>query len=162
MTANNENPSLCSACGGKCCLRMPGIYHPDDLGKTFAEVVIAVDKLLRDGTAQIDWWEGDEPEYFVRPTALDWHANDVRSPTWGGRCALLTDKGCALSWDRRPHQCRGLIPNPDKPGECDEGIEGKRWYVDAWKPWQTFLANVEVNRVHRWPDTNPFGSRMAE
>lgn len=149
MIPNNEHP-ICEACAGKCCKKMPGIYHPDDLGTDFASVMAEVARLVQNGDAQIDWWEGSDDLYWVRPTVLDYRCNSTHSPSWGGPCALLTDKGCSLPWAKRPHQCRALVPDPHM-ALCG-GVEAKPWYGEAWKPWAKALKNLQVKRIEKWAE----------
>jgi len=57
---NNENPSVCSKCGGACCKRVPGIYAPEQLGAPNKKTLAArLYSMLLSGVAQVDWWEGD-------------------------------------------------------------------------------------------------------
>lgn len=150
---NNEHARACATCGGKCCLRMPGIYLPEDFGSSPEEVEETVRRLAGEGMVQVDWLEGEDPSFYVRPTAIDERVNSIHSPTWGGRCVNLTDAGCSLQFRERPHGCRRLIPNAESPGDCgDDAYPKKRDYAHAWSSFHEFLDDLEesVVRLPRW------------
>jgi hypothetical protein len=64
-TLNNENPSMCSACGGACCKRFAGIFLPDQLELTPENIC----KML-EGDYALDCWDGD-PRIDRRPIGKD-------------------------------------------------------------------------------------------
>ena len=168
---NNENPSVCSKCGGACCKRVPGIYAPEQLGAPNKKTLAArLYSMLLSGVAQVDWWEGDpRPEkdrrapktisrgYFIRPTVNDGYKDKIEDDSWGGPCISLTDNGCLLPFEERPIVCQLLVPCVDNPDNgCklnrpvgDSGNE-KRDLAIAWVPYhrqiQTAVARVESTR----------------
>jgi len=131
---------LCKSCGGKCCTHHAGMYIPNDF-KEEITVKFIVDK-LQSGKFALDWWEGDvmgKDKYsrtlYLRPRHVGERAIEG---SWGGVCVnWLEEKGCSLSEQERPYQCRVLIPKEEK-GELtcdfnddDEGDKkgcAKRWY----------------------------------
>lgn len=67
-----------------------------------------------------------------------------------GPCALLTPKGCALSTEERPSQCRALVPRVSwgltglscYDSNAPEG-DAASLYAEAWRPHeQTVLAAI--------------------
>lgn len=136
---NNENHNICAECGGCCCKRYGGAYHPEDFD---CEITVeSVEKLLDTGKVSIDWYEIDNGGrgYFLRSR----HANGGKvDPSWGDRCVNLTDTGCSLEFDKRPFGCRSLIPEKNERGECTKGAVGKEESYIIWKPYQDVLSVV--------------------
>ena len=81
-----QNKDICTKCGGGCCKQLPGGVSPADLTEVTKESLL---KLLQTGKYAIDWWEGDYPEYFIRPAIKN--CSSIFDPTWGGECVFLTD-----------------------------------------------------------------------
>lgn len=151
---NNEDADTCKKCGGECCKRMPGIYHPSQFGPNLE----GVEELLRSRKAAIDWWEGplegyEETSYYLRP-ATKYKPGSFRSvghpfdASWGGECVLLTPNGCPLPFADRPWGCQALKPNPDvlkdDNARCsnDSGVPDKRLMALAWQPFAVRLAEI--------------------
>lgn len=150
----------CAVCGGECCKRMPGEYHPDDVDASVDGILA----MLRTGTVAVDWWNGDprdhtkfavqeadrvDTAYFLRPRAIN-HQNpdDPRDWSWGGQCVHLTPNGCRLTLAERPRGCRELVPDFDmekREERCtrpipDHGIESiKHEYAIRWLPHQAAI-----------------------
>lgn len=146
---NNEDPSSCGPCGGKCCKSAPGTYHPDD----FAELAPDLSTALDIGSVTLDCWDGDFEDtagpsvYYVRPPVVGKEGQRIDAG-WGGRCTFLRPTGCALRFDRRPQQCRDLVPvagnsgldchYPDKRDGDNNKAHGLRW----WLPYQELLRRL--------------------
>lgn len=133
---------LCIKCKGNCCKVLPGIVYPDDISTQgrFA-LKVGLRKLLRSGNYAIDWWDGDLPEYFIRPACTN-APGELLDPSWGGTCVFLTDSGCKLEFNQRPESCRFLEPKPKFPIECDINGHTKRHGVDAWLPHQDIIQEL--------------------
>jgi len=138
-----ENDKLCSACGGKCCKRQPGAAFPCDFGQPFD--LSKLDKALKSGLWAVDWWEGPLPGYddgdhpqafFVRP-AIKGAENKLFHASWGGECVFLTDKGCILSPEERPLNCK--LTEPKEDGCILHKIEGKDDAAKAWLPYNDYF-----------------------
>lgn len=109
-----ENLELCSKCKGKCCKAMGCHFSPDDFEDLSFE---GLKKEIDKGYISIDWWEGNPFDtdnrkeipraFFLRIRNRD---SKIINPSWGGVCSLLTDKGCILSYNKRPKGGRDLIP----------------------------------------------------
>ena len=149
MATGNEKPDICGVCRGACCKNCPGSYHPDDVGSTPEELEKGVADLLRTGLAQVDWWEGQPPWPFLRPTALDRCADSNRSPTYGGACVLLTASGCRLSFADRPLGCRSL--EPAEGMICEKTEYGKPEAWKAWQPHADMLWRLSRTIERQWP-----------
>lgn len=129
-----ENLEICSKCKGFCCKRMGCHFSPDDFKDlTFESLKKEIDK----GYISIDWWEGNpfkddryiDKAYYLR---IRNENADVVDPSWGGRCSLLTDEGCMLSYNERPKGGRLLIPN-----ETDR-CEIRYSKLDSAKDWYKY------------------------
>ena len=122
---NHKDEALCSACKGQCCKNMPGICLPEDFDHDYSKVK----ETLKGGRYAIDWWEDDIPVYYIRP-ALKGKEGKLLDPAWSGtECTFLEEKGCTLSLEARPAQCRQL--EPAKP-ICIEHIGNKLVYAKQW------------------------------
>lgn len=157
------NEKICKECGGNCCKFLPGCAIPEDIIKLYPEcrsLECAVEKALLSGKWSIDWYEARESKYFLRP-AINYKrtyttglktkniphtfAGLVKTgkdlifdPAWHGHCIFLTDKGCKLSKDYRPDQCKRLKPKSkinDKRYKCKLDIKEnvKLYYARIWK-----------------------------
>ena len=168
VVGNNES-SNCAPCGGKCCTNSPGIAHPNDFGAPDKTKMRAeLRKRLDSGLWAIDWWEGDprrgksrvSSAEFVRPAEAG-HEGRRRHGSWGGRCALLTDKGCSLTFEARPFQCRDLVPAKVLGNACEQASKiDKQALAVAWMPYRDLLAELGQStgpRVAHGDDL--FGSR---
>jgi len=52
---SNERPDICAACGGKCCLRAPGVSFPEDWGLPGEEGEERLAAALASGRWKIAW-----------------------------------------------------------------------------------------------------------
>ena len=144
-----EKLEICSRCKGSCCKNMGCHYSPRDFEEISFEVL---KNKIEEGNISIDWWEGNpfnddrdiSRAFFLR-------ARHVHSPivdaSWGGRCKLLTDKGCSLSYKDRPKGGRELIPDESfmcyttyNKDEC-----ARDWYVynDILQKLESHFAESE-------------------
>ena len=109
------NYDLCAECGGKCCLNMPGIFAPEQLGAPDAEKVEEnMRKLLQTGGYAIDCWEGDPRDcdddfdeknavsvaYYLRPATVD-KRGQLTDWSWGGECCLNNKKMRSIIFKKR-------------------------------------------------------------
>lgn len=102
---NNETPSLCGECGGKCCKGMAGWYHPEQVLDILKEYK---DTKKLPSNIKIDAYDGWPEICVLRPTHTNSPSGD-RDLSWGGTCVNHNDKtGCSLSFDKRPIQCQDL------------------------------------------------------
>jgi len=141
---NNENTSLCSACG-ECCKRMPGIVHPNELEEITVE---SLSQMIKDGY-QFDYWEGNItglPEheeitaYYLRPQTKR-SVGKVIDASWGGECVFLTETGCSKAFDQRPTQCRAL--KPEANGNCSyEKKYSKVEVIKDWLPYNDVIVKL--------------------
>ena len=142
-----ENKEICAKCGGKCCFKSPGVTFPEDWGLPSIEGEAKLKEALLSGKWCVDWWEGDDESlYYVRPAY-----KGLKSPVfhggWGGPCGFLTKRGCELTHDQRPAECRELIPVEDGP--CVGNPEfNKRAASIAWMPYKEFFAKL---KEELWP-----------
>ena len=111
---NYLNKDICFKCQGKCCKSMPGTCSPEDIMKLFPSNNLeeSIKKALETKNYAIDWWEGKKPLYYIRP-ATKKAIGKVYDSSWGGECVFLTEKGCKLSDENRPLQCKQLKPAVD-------------------------------------------------
>ena len=119
----------CASCGGACCRRLPGAFHPLQIGPVYERIL----PLLQAGTCSFDYWEGDpRPDgrqvaqaYYLRPATTAMRGTPVDA-SWGGACCFLTPTGCSLSPQRRPLGCLAMNP------EVCRGSWDKRDSAIAW------------------------------
>ena len=147
---NNENKRVCTDCGGKCCKSMPGLCAPEDF---LPDVKMGVERALLSGGYALDTWEGNPitdddcapgEVFFVRPAVKG--ARELVDRSWGGECKLLTPMGCSLAFEKRPEECRHLVPETDvdirRVKGCRGGGREKRELVIAWLPYQDILTQM--------------------
>ena len=134
---NNENPSVCAKCGGKCCKHYGGFFHPKDFEEITEEALIkAIDK----GDISIDWLEPDEDFgydqkiYFLRMRHVD---SAVIDPAFMGQCVHLTPTGCDLPFDQRAYGCKSL--EVDDGMNCSKGCYDKYSAAGDWLAYQDEL-----------------------
>ncbi|KKN91167.1 hypothetical protein LCGC14_0220330 [marine sediment metagenome] len=140
-----EDTVICTACGGDCCKKCSGAYHPDDLKP------VTVDSLasrFADGIYAIDWWEGDvrpgKDEWpislFIRPAHVG--ITKLHDPSWGGVCIHWNaTNGCCFELHHRPKTCRELVPKDN--GNCI-GPFNKEEAAMAWVPYQQKIEKAAV------------------
>lgn len=129
----NENPEVCGACRGACCRRYPGCAFPEDFPTQ--EVLRAA---LGSGRWVVDWFEGDPrpglrvltQAFFVRPAMKGNEGEQYHAPWEGGECTFLGDSGCELSAEKRPLQCKEMVPSASR--RCSSGGYGKKSAALAW------------------------------
>lgn len=154
--ANNANEEMCSQCKGACCKSSPGIYTSDQFEQVTTEVIV---EMLRSGNYGIDWWEADQPTYYIRPRIVN--IPEIYG-AWGGECQNLSDKGCTLNFDSRPYECQMLEPNWTDEGPNCKIVNGlnKKQVVDTWLPYQQeikraidiFQTETDDNQSKSIPD----------
>ena len=152
---NNENEEFCRICQGECCKNSGCAFSPRDFrGEITKERLV---KLLNTGIVSLDWWEGDpnntsdsslndtvEKAFFIRIRNFVLDDEDklapIIDPSFGGRCILLTKKGCKLSFENRPLQGQALVPMP-RYNKCEIGYS-KRDCCIEWLRYDTLLNEV--------------------
>jgi Fe-S-cluster containining protein len=139
---------ICGSCKGLCCKKAAGIYAPEDFNH---EITIAyVLSLLLAHNITLDFEEhylkhGDViKQYFLRPRHLD--EDPVKPLSLGGVCSNWNyEKGCSLSEEKRPYQCRMLIPLAD--GETcmhkEKDKARKHNMIERWEKYHDILKSVE-------------------
>lgn len=144
---NNENKSICKSCGGKCCKRYSGGYHPDDFGVPITEEFL--ESLFNPVTddiplISIDWYEcfnedydtTHERGYYLRPRHF---GGDIVDPSYGEACINLTPTGCKLDWDKRPFWCKKL--KPTEGFGCGTGKDKLEAAIE-WDPYHDILDKL--------------------
>ena len=134
----NETPDFCKGCG-VCCKSQPGGYSPDQFSSE--EEII---NLLVSNKAILDWWvEGFVNHiYYLRPKKITEFGFVAANWPPQGDCIHLSRKGCDLSWDKRPHNCRAL--KAFAPKECDTIYDTppKKLVSFAWQDSQFDLEEI--------------------
>lgn len=130
--------STCSECGGECCKRFPGIFHPQDF--------LDIEKEYDSKIMCLDFWEGEYEDtgvrqpYFVRMRSIK-DRDRVANGLWFGECINLGNDGCKLPFERRAAQCIQLVP--DESHDCTVPKEyTKQELVRAWLPYQEELRRI--------------------
>lgn len=135
------NESKCEKCGGNCCKTMGCHISPFDLKEVSTQSII--DFIDETGCVSIDWWEGNPAtgeqdgtkSYYLRVKNA---GSNVIDPAYLGKCSILTDKGCSLSFEYRPKGARELIP--EEP-ECRAAYSKQQCAID-WLQYADILENV--------------------
>lgn len=135
----NENTVICKECGGHCCKNMPGIYGPGQVRKGRFDPKTMVIDVLEHKT------RGGWVNFRVIRPRGDKDGDKLETSLYPpNRCMQLTDTGCALPWERKPLQCKALVPSISS-GEikCSmmEHAKGNNLYR-AWKKRQAELEEI--------------------
>lgn len=149
----NERPDLCSPCGGQCCKRAPGIYHPSQIFKgetpTFKDLLDALSN-----KASITWVEfcrsglskEDYSNFETVPVILprDVHSPDIvfRSSIWG-KCVHLTDIGCSFQHQDRPLECQMLEARPEMNCGLPKTFDRVKDLLEQWLPYRDFMERFD-------------------
>lgn len=123
----------CAICKGECCRQMGCHYSPRDFADLSYE---GLKKEIEKGKISIDWWEAEEPEYYLRARHVDCSVVD---PSWGGVCVNLTETGCSLSFEDRP--LGGKCLKPDPLNMCKNSYS-KEDCKNEWKPYREILVDL--------------------
>lgn len=132
---NNENKKICSLCVFPCCERLPGACYPQDIARRFPSKTLgeSVKRALATGYYCIDWYEGENRLYFIRPATIDKIGVRV-DPSWGGMCCFLVPMaGCQLPFEERPLGCQMLIPSETERCKSKIKINSK---LDSGRKWR--------------------------
>lgn len=132
-STNIEDPKLCSACGGYCCKKAPGVALPEDFGKNPR---VQLRRALAGGewvaNSYIDW-NPDAEQYFMQPA--------TKTGVFGeGECIFLSDKGCFLPLGRRPFACRTMVPKADC--KCEGYDFPKYRAAELWAPYNYLIRKL--------------------
>ncbi len=140
---NYLNKETCKSCAGKCCKFMPGSCAPEDIINNFPSSSLkkSVSKALATGKYSIDCWEDSQSIYYVRPATTD-KVGKTYDFSWGGKCIFLTIKGCKLTNEKRPYQCRMLKPSKNS-GCKGQNKSGKYEMACKWRKTKLDLSNFK-------------------
>lgn len=147
-----EEKSICAKCGGKCCKGTPGLFLPEDISPTLdpQELFFNLSEMIASG--DYDFYKhkvyGFHSEYVLVPKprvvgnkelTADWYRGAF------GDCKMLTPTGCKLSNDKRPSECKALIP--DESFECENTTLDRNDIYERWKPFFNVVLRVYVNAM---------------
>lgn len=139
------NAAVCSACGGECCKRMPGLASPVD----FPDLAV-LEAGLRSGRWTFDQWDGDPADcgddalprvLLPRPAIVGQEAKPHHAPWRGGPCTFHSEAGCEMKHEARPIQCRELVPSMTR--DCRGGPDK----IDLALLWRPFVGELEAMLV---------------
>lgn len=132
--------SYCLQCKGECCKKTACLWAVSDFKEISYESIKAK---IEDKEACIDWYdnEGVDPHSKKSITFIlrvpEETADEVY-PSCGGRCSMLTDKGCKFSYENRPKGGR-LLRVANLGCESDYAKEEA---AKDWKPYQEILWRI--------------------
>lgn len=140
----HANYDICKDCGGKCCKAVPCGLSPKQItsfGYELSEESLT--KCLDSGDYALDYWFDSNSEYdcdwyFIRYRAKGGLIADLEYI--GTECAMLTDTGCKLPFDKRGIQGKSLKPLAGICG-CAGPISKKEMGI-MWKPYRDILAKL--------------------
>lgn len=110
-------------------------------------------EVLRTGLVSINnYWGNPEVEddedysdiyYFPKMRNLPDKFNNgcIIEDNYFGRCCILTENGCPLSFNYRPYEAKSLIPKETENDKCKEGIS-KKEYTAKWIPYKRILDQL--------------------
>lgn len=127
---------MCAACGGACCKRLPGPYHPSDFLKPITKEYLV--ELLTLGVAVFDF----RRSYHLRPPCEGDNGHYCTEYSVGA-CTFLTELGCSLPFERRPLGCRALKPKNHMDGQCVTVAYTQEQARYAWSRHKKLLYEVE-------------------
>lgn len=120
---NNEDYSLCSACGGECCRTRPGIEAPgrflrstnpaEELARLLASGQWVLDRHYGIPYSPEKGETGDPDRIILYPrpaTRQEREAGEIQVLPGAGECVLLGKDGCTLPFEERPRACQALAP----------------------------------------------------
>ena len=132
IISNNENRTVCSQCGGRCCKSGPCCYVPSDLNLENLDLVGLITKIELTGYISIASSAGF---LYLRPKRKGGKILDFKMDG-STECSLLGPNGCLLSFEERPTGGKALIP--DKDFKCKSTINERQLYK-LWLPYQWLL-----------------------
>lgn len=154
---NNENSEKCSACGGKCCKRMPGFYVPDNF-KPEQLTKDGIIDLIKNQKITIDAYEDEDYSLypFLRPRAST--DKCYGNLSYGGTCLHLTATGCDLDFEHRPYGCRLLDPNACA---TEQSVINKEQISEYWLDYVEVLFEV-INELNLNLTSNTYRDYTTE
>jgi hypothetical protein len=137
------NTKLCKMCNGRCCKEMPGCAFPHDFEQPLLE---SLQVAFKSGNWAIDWWEGDptgknkiDRAFYIRPRIKGNHG--IYHPAWSGACVFFENgKGCKLTIDERPSNCKAVEPKKDF--NCIVHKYNKKAAAIAWIPYHNVIEQA--------------------
>lgn len=153
MVPNNERPTVCAACGGRCCRTRPGVEAPDrfagapDPVGALAAALGSGDWVLLEHLG-VPWRDGVPPPDADRYRVIRYPRPATLAERGRGRpdasgepsdCVFLGAAGCRLAFAERPRMCQSLEPVSD--GDCAAPWD-RRAAALAWLPHQALVAGA--------------------
>lgn len=150
IESRNEDSKICKACGGKCCLKAPCHWSPEDFETHSYK---GLKKIIKEkGYISIfrfpsNWCnssfrelEVDGPYFYILRMRTVGRNIATSSENFeeGDHCRLLTPEGCKLSYNERPMGARLLIPGKNN---CNQMYGIDDCIVD-WKSHQKVLKKL--------------------
>lgn len=142
--------SICSECKGMCCVKVAGIYSPEDFKELTIDYLL---EKINTGKYAIDFGYYDTGKVykkikFIRPRHK-FEEKIIQNDNIFGVCINWSyENGCSLSEKERPYQCLKLIPLIDGK-KCDthpEDNADKKSMVLRWVLYQD-LINEVINKL---------------
>lgn len=138
-----EHNERCKECGGRCCKKCPCSFSPEDFKDLSYD---GLKKELEKNYISIDCWVGDPREdsdselektpYFLRVMRVNGPVVDPMEESES--CKLLTESGCAFSFEERPKGGRQLIALENV---CKVGYSKRQCAID-WLPYNEVLVRL--------------------
>lgn len=155
-TSEFKATETCAMCRGRCCRHMGCHYSPRDFKDLSYE---GLKREIEKGRISIDWWVGEEPEYYLRARHI---GEPIVCGSWGGTCVNLTENGCSLAWEDRPLGGRALKPGATLLDDC-EIFYSKEECKNEWKPYSHILIVLAAYyTLVRLDSTAPEGNMYLE
>ncbi len=143
-----ENKELCGACKGSCCKHTPGLFLPNDFGKTIDEVYQNLKKEIIAGNVVLAGRPKDGSEFYIPSPATKARRDTSIFVTYNmGVCNNLTSDGCSLG-DKRPGQCKAVIPELKGTSTIEDLRNGNYRDLNCHQP----LDMTDVKIIKLWQE----------
>lgn len=133
------NKALCSRCKGRCCKETGCFFMPEDFERIEVRYLKnEVDKGYISISAALSIFGIPLPKPILYLKIRNKGAS-ICDLSECGECMLLTDKGCELSFEKRPSGGKGLIP---RENNACYSVFSKTDILQSWKPYDDILRKL--------------------
>ena len=132
------NKELCSECKGRCCKEVACFFMPNDFKKIEFKYLKSKIRKGYISIATVNEVDGITLPYPILYLKVRNINSDICCISAAGRCMLLTNKGCKLSFKKRPSGGKALIPSR----EGCKSLYTEQEILTQWKPHQEVLKQL--------------------
>jgi len=141
----NENLSICSKCGGKCCKKCGCDYSANDFKNcSYDNLLKELDKGDKSIVAVLDFKSNNVVEPFLYIRARNKNREIVDLISMKTECSQLRENGCSYDYIHRPFGGKNLTPSVKGYGYCKTVMDPMD-VVKTWKPHQKTLQRLVIH-----------------